>query len=108
MTRDDLFKLHETLCAKSLEIMKKKNQDYSKSTWNGNFMVCEALQAATAENGIIIRMGDKLSRLVSVLEKGALVEESIEDTVLDLVNYSILLWAVYSDKKRALNSGEGK
>lgn len=94
MTKDQLFDLHEELCSKGLLIMKKKNHDYSKGHVFGNFMVAEALQAASAENGIIVRMSDKLSRLVSVMEKGAEVNESEEDTIIDIINYAVLLAGV--------------
>ena len=90
-TKEELFSLHKELCDKGLEILKKKNHDYSKGHIFGNFMVAEALQAASAENGIIIRMSDKLSRLVSIIEKGNQVSESEEDTIIDLINYSVLL-----------------
>lgn len=95
MTREELFQLHTDLTQKGFEILKRKNADYSKGTPLGNFYVAEALQACTAENGIIVRMSDKLSRLVSILEKGAQVkDESIEDTIVDIINYSVLLAAV--------------
>lgn len=100
MEREELFNMHLALCKQSLELMKKKNADYSLGSPFGNFMVCEALQAASAENGVIIRMSDKLSRLVSVLQKGAQVEESIRDTILDLINYSVLLYGVHVFKNR--------
>lgn len=107
MTREELFKLHETLSSESLELMKRKNADYSLGNPFGNFMVCEALQAASAEEGIIIRMSDKLSRLVSVMQKGAQVPESVRDTVLDLINYSVLLYGVRQFKMRASGENQG-
>lgn len=95
LTKEQLFTLHTTTCNKALELCKKKNHDYSKGHPFGNFMVAEAMQVTTAEGGIIVRLGDKLSRLSSVLEKGAMVqEESIEDTCIDIINYSILLYGL--------------
>lgn len=88
------------MTAKAFEILKAKNADYSKGTPLGNFYVTEAIQAGTAENGIIIRLSDKLSRLVSVLEKGTQVKsESAKDTILDIINYAVLLYAVVEDKE---------
>ena len=91
-----LFALHSKLCSRGFEIMKAKNADYSKSDPLGNFYVAEALQATSAANGIIVRMSDKLSRLVSVLAKGEaqVKDESVEDTIVDIINYAILLRAV--------------
>lgn len=107
MTGEELLKIHETVLTRSREIMAKKNHDYSKEGALGNFFVAESLQACSAENGIIVRMGDKLSRLVSVLSKGNLVkDEALEDTILDIVNYSVLLIAVIQDKRRKLLTAE--
>lgn len=100
MTRERLFELHQEMTAKAFEILKAKNADYSKGTPLGNFYVTEAIQAGTAENGIIIRLSDKISRLVSVLEKGLQVKtESAKDTILDIINYAVLLAAVVEDKE---------
>lgn len=91
ITRAELFSLHQDMCNHARELMKKKNHDYSKGHPFENFMVCESLQLTSAENGILIRLSDKMSRLSSVLEKGTKVEESIEDTALDIINYTVLL-----------------
>ena len=100
-TKETLFELHQELTKKGLEIMKAKNADYSKAHPLGNFYCCEALQACSAENGIIVRMSDKLSRLVSVIEKGAQVkDESIEDTIVDTINYAVLLAAVIRHRRK--------
>lgn len=100
MTKEQLFELHQQLCDKAYDLLKKKNADYSKELPLGNFYLSEALQTCTAENGIINRMGDKLSRLVSIIAKGNQVtDESIEDTILDVINYSVLLMAVVKDKQ---------
>ena len=99
--KEDLFSLHQELCSKGFELLKAKNADYSKAHPLGNFMVSEALQACSAENGIIVRMSDKLSRLVSIVEKGAQVkEESTEDTIIDVINYAVLLAAVIRYKRK--------
>lgn len=99
----ELFALHAGMCARGLELMKRKNADYSKADPLGNFMVAESLQACSAENGIIVRMSDKLSRLVSILSKGTqeVKDESVEDTIIDIINYAVLLRAVILKKSPA-------
>lgn len=105
MTKEQLFVLHKFVCQEALELMQKKNADYSKVGALDNFYVAEALKAASAEHGIIIRMGDKLSRLSSIISKGAQVKtESMQDTIIDLVNYSILLLAVIQEKANKDNA----
>jgi len=98
---EELFQLHIDLTERSRLLMARKNHDYSKIGPFDNFKVCEALQITSAENGIIIRIGDKLSRLASIFEKGVQVnEESIDDTILDIINYAVLLYGVHLDRKQ--------
>lgn len=94
-----LLKLHEELCNQARTLMAKKNHDYSKNGPFDNFKVCEALQITSAENGILVRFGDKISRLVSISDKGAQVsDESIKDTILDVINYAVLYYGVHLEK----------
>ena len=104
-SREDIFNMHHEVCGRALELMKKKNADYSKDGPLDNFFVCEALRLSTAENGVLIRMSDKLSRLGSVFAKGAqVVDERTEDTIVDIINYSILLLAIRRQRGTERNS----
>lgn len=99
MNKERLFAIHQELSIKGLDILRKKNADYSLETPLGNFYLSEALQACSAENGIINRIGDKLSRIVAVRAKGAQVQdEKLMDTIVDAINYLVLLAAVIEDK----------
>lgn len=106
MTTEELLKIHEELSQRSRTIMAEKNHDYSKEGALGNFFVAEALQASSAENGIIVRLGDKLSRLVSISAKGNRVaNESALDTILDVINYAVLLAAILEEKSKLRRLG---
>ena len=63
-----------------LELFKKKNADYGDAFANYGTV------------GVIVRMGDKIQRLVSVSNKGVnLVNtESLRDTLIDLHNYAAM------------------
>ena len=62
------------------ELFKRKNADYGDA-FAGFGMV-----------GVVVRMGDKIARLESLMNSGkALVDESIADTLIDLYNYSIMV-----------------
>ncbi|AIY89919.1 nucleotide modification associated domain-containing protein [Geoglobus acetivorans] len=78
-----------------LEIARKKNRDYAgnRSPFH-NFELCERLGICSLEEGILVRMTDKMSRIANLLKKEADVrDESIEDTLKDLINYSAILIA---------------
>jgi hypothetical protein len=74
-----------------------------------NFRMCESVGIASLEAGIIVRMCDKMSRLVQLTKHPAAVKsESIQDTCLDLANYSAILATYLSQmtKEQALASHE--
>lgn len=63
-----------------LELFKKKNKDYGDAF------------STYGPVGVLVRLGDKISRLASVTRNGVnLVEdEKIRDTLIDLHNYSAM------------------
>ena len=64
----------------ALELFTKKNQDYGDSF------------ATYGPVGVIVRMGDKISRLSSITKSGITLvnNESIRDTLIDLHNYAAM------------------
>ena len=65
------------------ELVEKKNHDY-----NNSFDKTLMEYGPTA---YFLRIEDKLSRLKSLVNKEAEVEESIEDTLKDIVGYTLLM-----------------
>lgn len=97
MTKAEYLEFFQQQTSRMFEITKAKNADYAgdKDPF-ANFTMVEQLGIATTEQGFLTRMTDKLSRLVNLLQPGRsaqVKDESIEDTLLDLANYSILLAA---------------
>lgn len=104
MTREELFKMHEEMCKEALVLMKKKNSDYAGSGGTNpfaNFTRSEALGICSTEQSFLVRMTDKMSRLSSFASKGKLdvEDESVYDTLIDLINYSVLLAGYLKTKK---------
>jgi hypothetical protein len=103
MRSEELFKIHEKLCNESLELMKKKNHDYAGKSGNdpfANFTRAEAMGITTTEKGMLVRMLDKMSRLSSFMDakEFKVQDEKLEDTIKDMINYSVLLYAYMQDK----------
>jgi hypothetical protein len=73
----------------ALELFKRKNADYGDAF------------ATYGTVGVIVRMGDKMQRLISVSNKGvSLVDtESLRDTLIDLYNYAAM-GVMLIDEKR--------
>lgn len=95
MTKEQYFKFHAEACERMQKITRLKNADYTGVGNDpfANFTRTEVNGMCTTEQGFLVRMSDKMSRLVSFIQKGSyqVKDESFEDTCIDLANYAILL-----------------
>jgi len=81
-------------------IIKLKNADYATKAdpWQ-NFRFAR-LVGVSVERAILVRISDKLARISNLIDKEpSVVEERIEDTLLDLINYVAILKAYLERKK---------
>ena len=85
ITLDDLnVRIHGKICRELTETYEKKNADYGNSFEN-----------SLDKHGLIagiVRMDDKMSRLISLNSKNEqqVMDESLRDTLMDLANYAIM------------------
>lgn len=82
------------------ELHSKKSKDYnSENDPMSNFKICEKA-GIPAWKGIVVRLSDKFSRLLSFCkrEEFEVNDESVEDTLRDLANYSILCMVAYRER----------
>jgi len=81
---EQLQKVH----SEALELFKKKNADYGDAF------------AKYGTTGVVMRMGDKLERFVSITKTGInLVEtEGLRDTLIDLHNYAAMAIMLLDEK----------
>lgn len=91
-TVDQVLKFREEMYNKSVALVKAKGKDYSGKHHDTdslfNLTVSETLGIVdTAERGIMVRLADKLMRIISLLDHDGEVDESFEDAVLDAHNY---------------------
>jgi hypothetical protein len=72
----------------ALELFKKKNADYGDSF------------ATYGPIGVLVRMGDKISRLQTITTKGIILvdDEALRDTLIDLHNYSAMAVMLLDEK----------
>lgn len=83
--------------------MKKKNADYAGGDGAqpfANFTRVEAMGICSTEQGFMCRIMDKMSRLSSFIHSGKMnvEDESFNDTIIDVINYMVLLSAYISVK----------
>ncbi len=104
MTKAEYLEYHKQFCDQMMEITKRKNSDYTGANTDDpffNFTRVEGLGIASTELGFLVRMTDKISRVISFAQTGSLLvkDESVQDTLLDLANYSVLMAAYLQSKK---------
>lgn len=98
------LQFHQELCQKMIEITAKKNADYTSGSEKddafANFRQVENMGTCSAEVGFLTRMTDKFSRINSFVKKGELQvkDEAVEDTLLDLANYCLLMLGYIKSK----------
>jgi hypothetical protein len=95
MTRHDLICRTVGFMLEDIELMRKKNSDYSPED--------DALQNFRdfGAEGIVVRLGDKYHRAKTWAKRGSLVVsgEGIMDTLADISNYGYLARAILAEKR---------
>lgn len=76
------------------EIVKLKNNDYAGDADPFKNFNSSEFVGVPISRAILVRMMDKMARISTLLNKEAMVkDESIEDTLNDLINYAAILKA---------------
>lgn len=110
MDREAFVKNIEETYKLGVDIIRKKNTDYAAgSDPFKNFKLFDSLfegvdlnKANRVQLMIIVRVLDKISRICNLLGKDAIVvDESVDDSILDAINYLAILRAhrKFDDKK---------
>ena len=79
-----------------------KNHDYAKiDDPLSNLKLTEVMGWVPGWQSVIVRLGDKLCRLVNFAKKGEfkVKNESFIDTCIDLANYAILCAILFEERK---------
>jgi hypothetical protein len=82
-----------------LSIIGKKNRDYAGSNPFENFETTADFASISMDQSFLYQIVNKVTRAKNLLSKPASVEnESLEDTLIDLANYTNL-WLAYRMNK---------
>ncbi len=99
--RQRLLDAHSSLTTSALALMHQKNNDYANvEDPFENFRMFGSL-------GILVRMSDKFQRLRNFERRGtfSVPDESLRDTVLDLINYAVIYYA-WKEEERAKSDSQ--
>ena len=109
MTQEELLKSLAEFHREAFELTKAKNSDYTaKGEALANFRACEKLGLCDTWTGILVRMIDKMMRLIAFERLGAfeVKSESVHDTCMDLSNYSHIYDAYCREKAEGEESAK--
>ncbi len=106
---ETVLKEHKAICKKAFDIVEKKGMDYARyqhkkgdtlanisnsKNWGITDSICQ---------GILVRLGDKFSRLISLTknpkETPHIKDEKVSDTIEDMINYLIYLKIKYGEEQ---------
>lgn len=101
MTKEEFLQDIKKTYEEGLAIIVKKNADYAASSdpWR-NFRFADMV-GVSPERAILVRISDKLARISNLIDKEPeVVGETIDDTLVDLINYTAILRAYLKELKR--------
>lgn len=107
MNRTQFTDIIRVFYDQGLGLIASKNDDYAgDGDPFANFRMAEKM-GLTTEQGIMLRLLDKVARLANIQKKGSasVTSESIDDTLLDLANYTAILYAYRRSIQRVDTTG---
>lgn len=88
------WEIHEEIT----NLHKKKGADYGSDTDPFANLRAASEIGLSSWKGVMLRILDKVHRLKAFCKKGVLANESVEDSFLDLANYSMLALALFREE----------
>ncbi len=91
----------QALLNRCIELLKSKSNDYAEGGDAFlNFKTAAQVAGISPEQTLLTLLGMKLSRLTQLVGKGKKAQnESVEDTMLDVINYVILLRGMMKERE---------
>ena len=100
MTKNQLIESIKLTYLRGIRLVEQKNHDYAREDDAFSNFRSSVIAGVYPEQAILVRVLDKISRISNLLDKKASVQdESIEDTLIDCINYMAILKAMLEEKK---------
>lgn len=98
MTLEEQEKTFDEFVSKMKQTMLKKGNDYSDQDRLSNFKLAGAITGIGAELNCLNLIATKVARLGQLLNGKTPNNESVEDSLLDLANYTLLLHMILEER----------
>ncbi len=91
----------QALFSRCVEMMRNKSNDYAEGGDAFlNFKTAAQIAGISPEQTLLTLLGMKMSRLTQLISKGKKARhESVEDTMLDVINYVVLLRGMMKEQE---------
>lgn len=104
MTKQEQEVHFEEMTQKMKQILLSKGDDYANTDRLSNFKLAGEISGLNAELNCLSLISTKVARLGVLLGSGKTPKnESIQDSVLDLANYAILLSMILEDENKTIH-----
>ena len=97
MTSEKQSEVFKELTGSMIKVMQSKANDYADTDVLSNFKKVAFICNITPEQVLLTLIATKTARLGILLQGTKPNNESIEDSILDLANYSVLLYMIRND-----------
>ena len=104
-----VLKEHRRLCNNAYNMVEKKGADYNRKQQNDgdtlyNLSVAKQLDIVdTVTKSILVRISDKMMRLISLTSDPHVTpevkDEKVSDTIEDTINYLVYLYCKYQEER---------
>lgn len=99
MTSSDQYDHFELIKRRMWQVISKKGHDYANEDVLSNFKLAGSICGLSAEQNCLSLIATKVARLGVLLNSNKEPNnESVQDSVLDLANYTVLLSMILTDK----------
>jgi hypothetical protein len=102
MNKEEYFKHQAMTHERCLEISRAKCGDYANDDPFSNFRLAEIMGICSVEQEILTYITAKMARICNLLvgnKERQVKDETVEDTLHDLINYAAILLAYLDSKK---------
>ena len=106
MNYEELFAMAKMDLDRCLATLERKSHDYANDgDVLKNFKESSKIASITPVQSILVLVGTKISRLTELVTTEKISKnESVEDTILDLINYLLLLKAMIEEQREKTKS----
>ena len=107
---ETVLREHKIICKRAYDVVEQKGMDYARYQHKNGDTLANISNSKnwgivdTVCQGLLVRLGDKFSRLISLTknpkEQAKVKNEKVSATIQDMINYLIYLKIKYEEERK--------